>query len=73
MTGHTWQVRRRAIALVMTELLRLLDITGLRPQVLIGKDIDTDFSFQVCLLLVTPSYLSVEAELGTSERYFLRV
>jgi hypothetical protein len=72
MTGHTWQVRRRAIALVMAELLRLLDITGLRPQVLIGKDIDTDFSFQVCTLLVTP-YLSVEAELDTSERDFLRV
>jgi hypothetical protein len=69
MTGHTWQVRRRAIALVMTELLRLLDITGLRPQVLIGKDIHTDFPFQVCTLLVT----SVEAELGTSERDFLRV
>jgi hypothetical protein len=57
----------------MAELLRLLDITGLRPQVLIGKDIDTDFSFQVCTLLVTPSFLSVEAELGTSERDFLRV
>lgn len=41
----------------MTELLRLLDITGLRPQVLIGKDIYTDFSFQVCTLLVTLSYL----------------
>ena len=32
----------------MAELLRLLDITGLRPQVLIGKDIHTDFSSQVC-------------------------
>ena len=73
MTGHTLEVRRRAIALVMTELLRLLDITGLRPQVLIGKDIHTDFSFQVCMLLVTPSYLSVETELDTSERDFLRV
>jgi hypothetical protein len=31
----------------MAELLRLLDITGLRPQVLIGKDIHTDFSPQV--------------------------
>ncbi|KAI9512169.1 ribonuclease III, partial [Russula earlei] len=39
-------VRRRVIALVMAELLRLLDITGLRPQVLIGKDIHTDFSSQ---------------------------
>ena len=42
------KVRRRAIALVMAELLRLLDITGLRPQVLIGKDIHTDFPSQVC-------------------------
>jgi hypothetical protein len=41
----------------MTELLRLLDITGLRPQALIGKDIYTDFSFQVCTLLVTLLYL----------------
>lgn len=57
----------------MTELLRLLDITGLRPQVLIGKDIHTDFSFQVCTLLFTPSYLPVEAELGTSERDLLWV
>ncbi len=49
MSDHlTHQVRRRSIALVMTELLRLLDITGLRPQVLIGKDIHTDFSSQVC-------------------------
>ena len=46
----------------MTELLRLLDITGLRSQVLTGNDIHTDFSFQVCTLLVTPLYLSVEAE-----------
>lgn len=37
----------------MAELLRLLDITGLRPQVLIGKDIHTDFSSQVCTLFVT--------------------
>lgn len=57
----------------MTELLRLLDITGLRPQVLTGKDVHTDFSIQVCTLLVTSLYLSVEAELGTSERDFLRV
>jgi hypothetical protein len=57
----------------MTELLRLLDITGLRPQVLIGKDIHTDFSFQVCTLLITPSYLSADAELVTSERDLLRV
>ena len=57
----------------MTELLRLLDITGLRPQVLTGKDVHTDFSIQVCTLLVTYLYLSVEAELGTSERDFLRV
>jgi hypothetical protein len=56
----------------MTELLRLLDITGLRPQVLIGKDIHTDFSFQVCTLLITP-YLSADAELVTSERDLLRV
>lgn len=42
------QVRRRAIALVMAEVLRLLDITGLRPQVLVGKDIYTDFVSQVC-------------------------
>ena len=72
-TGYIGQVRRRAIALVMTELLRLLDIAGLRPQVLIGKGIRTDFSFQVCTLLLTPSHLSVKAELGTSERDFLRV
>ncbi|KAH9062879.1 ribonuclease III [Lactarius vividus] len=39
-------VRRRAVALVMSELLRLLDITGLRPQVLVGKDIHTDFLSQ---------------------------
>lgn len=39
-------VRRRAVALVMSELLRLLDITGLRPQVLVGKDIHTDFFSQ---------------------------
>jgi hypothetical protein len=51
----------------MAELLRLLDITGLRPQVLVGRDIHTDSSSQVCTLLVTPSYHSVEAELGTSE------
>lgn len=58
----------------MTELLRLLDITGLRPQVLIGKDIHTDFSSQVCTLLIALSpYPSVEAELGISERGFLRV
>jgi hypothetical protein len=58
----------------MTELLRLLDITGLRPQVLIGKDIHTDFSSQVCTLLVTLSlYISVEAESGILERDFLRV
>jgi hypothetical protein len=57
----------------MAELLRLLDITGLRPQVLIGKDIHTDLSFQVCTLLVTPSYISVEAELGISERDLLWV
>jgi hypothetical protein len=57
----------------MAELLRLLDITGLRPQVLIGKDIHTDFSFQVCTLFVTPSYPSVETELDTSVRDFLWV
>lgn len=45
----TRQVRRRSIALVMAELLRLLDITGLHPQVLVGKDIHTDFSSQVCI------------------------
>ncbi|KAF8268238.1 hypothetical protein EI94DRAFT_1661195 [Lactarius quietus] len=39
-------VRRRAVALVMSELLRLLDIMGLRPQVLVGKDIHTDFHSQ---------------------------
>ncbi|KAI0303226.1 hypothetical protein BC826DRAFT_984082 [Russula brevipes] len=39
-------VRRRAIAVVMAELLRLLDITGLRPQVLAGKDVHSDFSSQ---------------------------
>ncbi|KAI0307339.1 hypothetical protein B0F90DRAFT_1622768 [Multifurca ochricompacta] len=39
-------VRRRAVALVMAELLRLLDITGLRPQVLVGKDIYVDFISQ---------------------------
>ena len=44
----------------MTELLRLLDIIGLRPQVLVAKDIHPDLSFQVCTLLVTPSYLSVK-------------
>jgi hypothetical protein len=55
----------------MTELLRLLDITGLRPQVLIGKDIHTDFSSQVCALLVTLS--PVEAKLGILERDFLRL
>jgi hypothetical protein len=58
----------------MTELLRLLDITGLRPQVLIGKDVHTDFSSQVCTFLVALSlYTSVEAEIGLSERDFLRV
>jgi hypothetical protein len=57
----------------MTELLRLLDITGLRPQVLVGKDIHRDFSFQVCTLLIIPSYPSVEAELRKSERDSLRV
>lgn len=41
------QVQRRAVALVMSELLRLLDITGLRPQVLVGKDIHTDLLSQV--------------------------
>ena len=35
----------------MSELLRLLDITGLRPQVLVGKDIHTDFLSQVGTLL----------------------
>ena len=50
----------------MTELLRLLDITGLRPQVLIGKDIHTDLSSQVCTLLVTLSpRIYVETELST--------
>ncbi|KAI0269161.1 hypothetical protein BC834DRAFT_820033 [Gloeopeniophorella convolvens] len=39
-------VRRRAVALVMAELLRLLDITGLRPQVLVGKDIHINFEAQ---------------------------
>ncbi len=57
----------------MTELLRLLDITGLRPQVLIGKDIHTDFSSQVCPLLVAPTYIFVGAELGISERDFFWV
>ena len=52
----------------MAELLRLLDITGLRPQVLIGKDIHTDFSSQVCTLFATLP--SVETELDTSVRDF---
>ena len=52
----------------MAELLRLLDITGLRPQVLIGKDIHTDFSSQVrtCLLFF-------QQMLSISERSVLRV
>ena len=31
----------------MSELLRLLDITGLRPQVLVGKEVQIDFLSQV--------------------------
>jgi ERCC4-related helicase len=43
----------------MAELLRLLDITGLRPQVLVGKDIHTDFFSQVCIQPVTRFYTYV--------------
>ncbi|KAH9999338.1 hypothetical protein BJV77DRAFT_1058384 [Russula vinacea] len=57
-------VRRRAIALVMTELLRLLDITGLRPQVLIGKDIHTDFSSQVPPASVVVRYDLFDSQLS---------
>jgi hypothetical protein len=57
----------------MAELLRLLDITGLRPQVLIGKDIHTDLSSQVCTCLSFFLHISLDAELSTSERYVLRV
>jgi hypothetical protein len=46
----------------MAELLRLLDITGLRPQVLIGKDIYTDFSSQVCILPFAASSVLLDAE-----------
>lgn len=44
----------------MAELLRLLDITGLRPQVLIGKDIHTDVSSQVCTFCRWCSFLEAE-------------
>jgi len=52
----------------MAELLRLLDITGLRPQVLIGKEIHTDFLSQVRTLLIT---LSASISLGRIRTRFL--
>jgi hypothetical protein len=53
----------------MSELLRLLDITGLRPQVLVGKDIHTDFFSQVG----TSSSDPVQTEHTTTERDLSRL
>jgi len=56
----------------MTELLRLLDITGLRLRFLLERTY-TQIPLFRCARCLLPSYLSVEAELGTPEREFLRV